>query len=207
MTMNRIQNYFLSAGVIFCLAACSRTDDAPLVLPEGESTQIPGITQELSPEDSLPAAGVIYQWAVRAEASSEFSDPEWSAGKAAGEPDSPGCGDYQFAWASAPSDSIETLVLEYNTPVYPLEIRVIESFNPDQIVKVEVLDPATGGFYAVLQKNPIQVDRPCPYELIILVDGINFMTDTVRLTLDQSQLGLGWNEIDAVELVGFLDQP
>jgi hypothetical protein len=34
------------------------------------------------------------------------------------------------------------------------------------------------------------------------VEGIDFPTDRVRITVDQSQLGLGWNEIDAVELIG-----
>lgn len=158
-------------------------------------------------EDRLSAAGVIMQWAVAAEASSEFSDPEWSAEQALGRPDSPGCGDYQFAWASAASDSIDTLILEYPTPVIPLEIVIHESFNPDQVTKVEVFNSETGGFYTVLQKNPVQLDRPCPYELVIPVEGIDFLTNQVRITLDQSQLGLGWNEIDAVQLTGISDLP
>jgi len=58
------------------------------------------------------------------------------------------------------------------------------------------------GYYTVHQKNPIRVDRPCPYELIVPVEGIDFLTNTVRITVDQSQLGLGWNEIDAVQLIG-----
>jgi hypothetical protein len=205
--MNRIQNISLLAGTLFLLAACSRSAAAPEPLPEQEDTQIPHITLELSPEDRFPAAGVLFQWAVSAEASSEFSDPEWSAEKAVGEADSPGCGDYQFGWASAASDSIDTLILEYSTLVYPLEIVVIESFNPDQVVKVEVFDPERGGYYTVLQKNPTQVDRACPFELIIPVEGINFKTNLIRITLDQSQLGLGWNEIDAVQLVGSVNQP
>ena len=86
--------------------------------------------------------------------------------------------------------------------VYPLEIYIHQSFNPDQVVKVEIQNPDTGAYYTVLQKNPVQIDRPCPYVLEILVEGIDFETDRIRITVDQSQLGLGWNEIDAVKLVG-----
>jgi len=149
---------------------------------------------------------VIYQWAVEAEGSSEFSIPEWSSEQAVGEPDSPGCGDYQFAWASAASDSVDTLILTFPELVYPLEIIIYESFNPDQVTKVEVQDPERQSYYTVLQKNPVQVSRPCPYELIVPIEGIAFRVNTVRITVDQSQLGLGWNEIDAVQLIGTMGE-
>ena len=174
--------------------------------PDSVIVPVPKATDEVSREDRFPT-GVIFQWAVSGTASSVFSSPEWSADQVIGPPDSPGCGDYQFAWASAASDSIDTLIIEYTTLVFPLEIVVYESFNPDQVVKVEVQDPENGGFYTVLQKNPVQIDRPCPYELVIPVRQINFKTNTIRITLDQSQLGLGWNEIDAVELIGSVNQP
>ena len=174
---------------------------------EPVNTTAVSIDENNSGENRLSAAGIIHQWAVSAEASSEFSNPEWSADQAIGHPDSPGCGDYQFAWASAASDSIDTLTLEYSALVFPLEIVIHQSFKPDQVVKVEVFNAETGGYYAVLQKNPLRVDRPCPFELIIPIDGINFQTNIIRITLDQSQLGLGWNEIDAVKLIGSVDQP
>lgn len=167
-----------------------------------EIPETPGIEPTAENELLLPAAGVLIQWGNSAEASSEFAVPEWSAEQVIGNPDAPGCGDYQFAWASAASDSIETLIVGFSEEVYPLEINILESFNPDQVVKVEVLDPETGAYYTVLQKNPVKVDRPCPFELKVAVDGINFKTNQVRITVDQSQLGLGWNEIDAVQLIG-----
>ncbi|MFV1948624.1 MAG: hypothetical protein ACC633_01685 [Anaerolineales bacterium] len=205
--MKRIRQLISFLLIIFLMLGCSSAAIGEEDPPETVLISVPEATEEVSREDRFPAAGVLFQWAVGAEASSEFSNPEWSAAQALGIPDSPGCGDYQFAWASAASDSIDTLVLDYPVLVYPLEIVVYESFNPDQVVKVEVLDPDTGGFYTVLQKNPIQVDRSCPYELAIPVMGINFKTNTVRITLDQSQLGLGWNEIDAVELIGSVNPP
>ena len=186
-----------------CSSATGEADPTPTGNVDPASTLDP--TQIA--EERYPATGVVYQWGESAEASTEFANPEWGAEQAAGMPDAPGCGDYQFAWASAASDSIATLEISYSTLVYPLEIVIHESFNPDQVVKVEVFDPETGGFYAVLQKNPVQVDRPCPFQLIIPVEGIDFMTNLVRITVDQSQLGLGWNEIDAVQLIGTLTVP
>ena len=184
--------------LVSCGARDTAVDAEPILTPTA-TTQA---EDQPETDNRIQISGAVYQWAIDAEASSEFADPEWSAQQAIGEPDSPGCGDYQFSWASAASDSIDTLTVRFSDPIYPLEIRIYESFNPDQVVKVEVKDPEGGGFYAVLQKNPLQVDRPCPYELIVPVEGIDFMSDTVRITVDQSQLGLGWNEIDAVQLIG-----
>ena len=45
--------------------------------------------------------GQVRQWAVAAEASSEFADPEWAAIQATNAPDTARCGDYQTAWATA----------------------------------------------------------------------------------------------------------
>jgi len=193
--------------LVVLVAGCG----SPQVETDPATTEIVEPASTLDPTESAaeryPATGVIYQWGIGAEASTEFASPEWGAEQVAGKPDAPGCGDYQFAWASAASDSIATLEVSFSASVYPLEIVIIESYNPDQVVKVEVFDPETGGYYAVLQKNPVQVDRPCPYQLSIPVEGIDFKTNLVRITVDQSQLGLGWNEIDAVRLIGSIKLP
>jgi len=189
--------------IVGCKTAPIENDPAPTGIVEPTPTLNP--TQIAA--ERYPTTGVIYQWGKSAEANSEFASPEWGAEQSAGIPDAPGCGDYQFAWASAASDSIATLEISFSTSVYPLEIVIHESYNPDQVVKVEVFDPETGGYYAVLQKNPVQVDRPCPYQLVIPVEGIEFKTNLVRITVDQSQLGLGWNEIDAVQLIGTIRTP
>ena len=195
-------NTLILAGCVLFLASCGTREAVADATPDVTPTATPTEGDQPGVGSGIQIRGAVYQWAVEAEASSEFADPEWSAEQATGEPDSPGCGDYQYSWASAASDSIDTLTVRFPEQVYPLEIRIYESFNPDQIVKVEIKDPEGGGFYAVLQKNPLQVDRPCPYELVVPVEGIDFMSDSIRITVDQSQLGLGWNEIDAVQLIG-----
>jgi len=193
--------YFLTIFFIF-LSGCSPAvvADDPNLVQTLQSTEETGA--RFISESRFTETGVIYQWAISAEASSEFSDPEWSAEQSVGIPDSPGCGDYQFSWASAASDSVDTLTVQFSEFVIPLEIIIHESFNPDQISKVEVQDPERQGYYTVLQKNPLRIDRPCPFELVVPVEGIDFLINTVRITVDQSQLGLGWNEIDAVQLIG-----
>jgi hypothetical protein len=199
MSRNRIQTYLsilVIGGII--LIGCRAAPAEETAFPE----LIPTEPIDVNGDNRFEGIDVIYQWANEAEASSEFSIPEWSADQAIGKPDSPGCGDYQFAWASAASDSVDTLTVRFAELVYPLEINIFQSFNPDQISKVEVQDPENQGYYTVLQKNPVQISRPCPYELSIIVEEINFLVNTVRITVDQSQLGLGWNEIDAVQLIG-----
>lgn len=172
--------------------------------PPASPVQTPAET--VAPTETTSFRGTrIQQWASDAEASSEFSNPEWSAEKAAGPPDSPGCGDYPFAWASAASDSAATLTLTYSIPVFITQIEVVESFNPDQVVKVEVLAPV-GDYETVYTSEPEQVDRPCPYRLTIPVEGLNYKSDVIRITVDQSVLGLGWNEIDAVQLTGVTER-
>ena len=193
--------------LVVLIAGCSSTPIEIDPSPTGTVEPTPTLDPTESAAERYPATGVVYQWSISAEASTEFASPEWGAEQVVGKPDAPGCGDYQFAWASAASDSIDTLEVTFSASVYPLEIVIHESYNPDQVVKVEVFDPETGGYYAVLQKNPVQVDRPCPYQLIIPVEGISFKTNLVRITVDQSQLGLGWNEIDAVQLIGSINQP
>ena len=192
--------------LIVLIAGCSSPpDEIDSILT---ATVEPALTHDPTEiaAERFPSTGVVYQWSISAEASTEFANPEWGSEQVTGMPDAPGCGDYQFAWASAASDSIDTLVVSFSASVFPLEIVIHESYNPDQVVKVEVFDPETGGYYAVLQKNPVQVDRPCPYQLSVPVEEIDFKTNQVRITVDQSQLGLGWNEIDAVQLIGSINQ-
>lgn len=167
------------------------------------------VQETLSPDElqSLPAEFVsiqgqtIRQWAISAEASSEYAVPEWAAEQATGSPDTERCGDYQTAWATAGSDTVDWLTLKFPLAVHVVAINIIQSFNPDQVFKVELIGPFERAT-VVYEQDPHQVDQPCPYTLSIPVDRTEGRFDSVRITLDQSVLGLGWNQIDAVELVG-----
>ena len=81
------------------------------------------------------------------------------------------------------------------------QINIYQSYNPDQVVLVELYTPE-GDFVPVYESVPLEfTDDACPFMLAIPLDG-TILANGVRITVDQSQLTLGWNEIDAVELIG-----
>jgi Tfp pilus assembly major pilin PilA len=155
---------------------------------------------------TLPASvsqpGEIRQWASSAAASSEYGSPDWAAARATGAPDVTACGDDVNAWASSNDTTVEWLELTYATPVKPFEINIYQTYNPGQIVKVELFSPDGKTVYHVYTATPVKVDT-CPQVLTLPLDGSNLtQVNRIRITVDQSVLGVGWAEIDAVELVG-----
>ncbi len=121
-----------------------------------------------------------------------------------GAPDTRRCGDYQTAWAPAGSDEISWVEVKFDIPVFVTAVNVIQTFNPNQVVLVELVGDFDQNL-EIYNADPVQVDQPCPYTLPIEVEKTTNRYDTVRIYIDQSVLGLGWNEIDAVELVGEAD--
>jgi hypothetical protein len=139
------------------------------------------------------------QWASGATASSEYSNASWSAAQATGEPDTPGAGDHKTAWASREADgSEEWLTLTFDIAVVPTHIRVHETFNAGAIVKVEVKE-ASGSWRTVWEGEAKACEAPHWFEAPV-PPGAG-ATREIRLTLDSAAVR-GWNEIDAVELVG-----
>jgi len=160
--------------------------------------------EDVAAPPEMAQQGAVRQWAFSAEASSSYADPEWAAVQATGAPDTPRCGDYQTAWASVGSDTLEWIELKYETPVHVKAVNIVQTFNPNQVSKVELIG-SFGRSLTIYEQKPVQIDQPCPYTLTIPVERTAMRYDTVRITLDQAALGLGWNEIDAVELVGETD--
>ena len=144
---------------------------------------------------------VIRQWASSAKASSEYGNPDWGAQQATGAPDTLECGDKPTAWASYENDTEEWLEVRFATPVIPTEINIYESHTPTQVVRVEVVD-LQGNYHEVYTAQP-KMTADCPFILSIPVQDAEYQAIGVKITIDQSQLGLPWDEIDAVELVGF----
>lgn len=149
-----------------------------------------------------PAGQVIRQWAVQAEASSEYSDTDYSAMQATGAPDVDTCGENPLAWASVSPDTEEYLILNYETPVNPTELVIYQTNNPSQVVEIQMVD-TTGETWRLWYGDPEELSH-CPdvWTHTVELDEV-FYTNKVVLWLDQSVLGLGWAEIDAVELVGY----
>ncbi len=154
-------------------------------------------------EDEEYATDEIRQWASAATASSEYSMPSWAAIQATGEPDTliDYCGTMDSAWASYEGYTKEWIELSYDQAVIPSEINIIQTSAPNQVVQVEVID--TEGFYeTVYTGTPEKIIEGCPYVLTVY-PGVDYEVKGVKITIDQTILEYPWNEIDAVELVGF----
>jgi len=170
----------------------------PPTPPSGNSsvTVVPTIPAGVS------QPGEIRQWAASATASSQYGNPEWAAAEATGAPNVTACGDDSSAWASSAESTVEWLELTYSTPVKPFQINIYQTFNPGQIVKVELFSPDGQTVYHVYTATPAKVET-CPQVLTLSLDGATLtQVNRIRITVDQSVLGVGWAEIDAVELVG-----
>jgi hypothetical protein len=146
-----------------------------------------------------PGEGEISQFATYATASSEYTTTSWSAMQMVGAPDTPSCGDHSTAWASKRSGSTEMLLLSYDQAVIPTRIVIYESYNPDAVITVEVIDEA-GDAISVYMAAP-QIVALCPFMLVIDVKDVAVPVRKIRISIDQSVHG-GWNEIDAVQLFG-----
>jgi hypothetical protein len=142
------------------------------------------------------------QWAVQATASSSYNDAEgtagWSANQATGAPDVDKYGDDGKAWTSkSPDGGIEWLDLKYAKPVHATEVRVRESCGSGSVIKVEIFDEQ-GAAHTVWQGNDPTVDLNY---LLVKFPKTTFKADRVKVTMATNVVA-GWNEIDAVQLVG-----
>jgi hypothetical protein len=122
----------------------------------------------------------------------------WGPEEAAGPPDTTGAGDISSAWASLrPDAGVEWLRLEYERAVPLAEVRIRETYNPGAVAKVTALLP--GGQEIVLWEG-VEPPGQAPQDFAVPVTG-NVIASSVKVYLDTARVP-GWNEIDAVELVG-----
>jgi hypothetical protein len=143
--------------------------------------------------------GASHQWAASAKASSEYGSNSWAARQATGAPNVVACGDNGLAWASLGTNTVDWLELRYENPVPPGGVNIYQTYNPGQIVKVELLD--TGGKYHEIYNAQTVKSSQCSAVLEIKVQNADYTAEAVKITVDQSALK-SWAEIDAVELVG-----
>jgi hypothetical protein len=142
------------------------------------------------------------QWAVDASASSSYNDAQgdasWSAKQATGEPNVDKYADDGHAWApKTPDGGIEWLDLKYAKPVHASEVRVRESDGSGAVIKVELFDEA-GAAHTVWQGADPTTELNY---LILKFKPTDYKVNRVKVTLATNVVP-GWNEIDAVQLVG-----
>jgi hypothetical protein len=142
------------------------------------------------------------QWASDATASSSYNDAQgdagWSAKQATGAPNVDKYSDDSHAWAPKTQDGgIEWLDLKYANPVHAAEVRVRESMGSGAVIKVELFDEA-GAAHTIWQG--VDPTRELNY-LILKFKPTDYKVNRVKVTLATNIIP-GWNEIDAVQLVG-----
>jgi hypothetical protein len=132
-------------------------------------------------------------------AAQKVPQPGWSAAQAAGPPDTNSGGDHPTAWAAAEQDGgVEWLRAQFEAPVEIAQIRVRETDHPGAIVKVTaILDD---GREVVIWRGNEPVGLSAPYEAAFTA-GAGITARAVQIDLDTSKTP-GWEEIDAIELVG-----
>lgn len=166
------------------------------------SAEVRARVQEILPKLSeVDELGVMRQWATSAKASSEYSNPDWAASQATGKPDTFQAGDARTAWATVEADGGEEwLEVGYDRAVRPATVRIHETFNPGAVTKVEARD-GEGKWRTLWEgKDPVAT---APGWFEVQVAAADWSTRLIRIRID-TRLVAGWNEIDAVELVGEL---
>ncbi|HUW83581.1 MAG TPA: thrombospondin type 3 repeat-containing protein [Phycisphaerae bacterium] len=146
------------------------------------------------------ACDAFGQWAVSATASSEYEASDYAAMQATGAPNVFEYDDLATAWAPENQNAgLEWLELVYATPVQATQVRVRESYHGGAIIRVTLID--TDGLQNIIWEGTrSEVTELNWFE--VSVAQTSYLTDTVRLDLDTAAIA-GWNEIDAVELVGY----
>lgn len=122
----------------------------------------------------------------------------WGPEQATGAPDTFQAGDLRTAWASrGQDDGPEWLQVKFQQAVTIAKVRVRETYNPGAITRITAVSES--GHETTLWEGgeppsvaPVEMEFTATYSVT---------SQTVKVYLDTS-LVPGWNEIDAVELIG-----
>lgn len=129
----------------------------------------------------------------------QFKGRDWSAAQMTGAPDTPLAGDLVTAWASKEPDMGEVwLELDYAEAVVPESVRVHETYNPGAVARI-LAQRADGTWGLIWEGRATPGDAPWWFEPTLQT--VRFTTRRLRLIVDTDRVQ-GWNEIDAIELIG-----
>ena len=122
----------------------------------------------------------------------------WGPEQAIGPPDSPGAGDHPTAWATLAADGgIEWLQADYAKAVEIAQVRILENDNPGAVVKITA--QLENGAETVLWQG-VEPRTAAPADQLFAIPP-GHIAASIRIYLDTGKVP-GWNEIDAVELIG-----
>ncbi|NJN66829.1 MAG: hypothetical protein HC884_08975 [Chloroflexaceae bacterium] len=145
-----------------------------------------------------PSGALSHQWASKATASSHYGE-DYGPEKVVGPPDVEGCQDSPKAWAPATPNTLETLEVTFDTPVFASQINIHQNHQPGFVTEVEMLDER--GSYTMVYTGTARLQSVCPQVLQVRFEPLIFRVVGARLTIDQRS-DANWSEIDAVELIG-----
>jgi hypothetical protein len=151
--------------------------------------------------ESARPSGPDSQWASSAVASSEYRSPDYAALQAVGAPDVRLASDSAKAWATRTANAGEEwLEVTFAQAVAARGVRVIQSYNPGAIVSLEVI--ADSGVVSTLWVGPDRNSYPSGVIGVLeaAVPAGFPPVRKVRVILDTRRV-VGWNEIDAVQLL------
>jgi len=142
------------------------------------------------------------QWASGATASSSYNDAKdqdrFSAWQATGPPNVDHESDNASAWTSkTPDAGIEWLDLTFPNAVHATGLRVRESDGAGAIVRVEIFDDSGAVHSLWTGTDPT---KGLNY-FVLTFPRTTYKTNHVKVTLATNMIP-GWNEIDAVQLLG-----
>ena len=121
----------------------------------------------------------------------------WGPEQVTGPPDTDREGDARTAWATAEMDAgPEWLAVRFDRAVEIKQVRVRENFNPGAITNVSAV---VNGTEMVLWQGYAGRGRALRNFLVSAPPGIHAHTIIIHLDTKRAS---GWNEIDAVELIG-----
>jgi len=145
------------------------------------------------------STGAFRWWAENARASSSYGTDRYSPAQATGMPDTPGGGDRWTAWAASVADGgTEWLEVYYPQPLIATELHIHESCGPGFVTKVEAQDEDTAAWVTLWEGTDPTKDQPGIFSLTFPDNPVP--AHIYRISVDTGVPG--WNEIDAVELVG-----
>jgi hypothetical protein len=121
----------------------------------------------------------------------------WGPEQATGPPDTEQAGDYPTAWASRePDGGDEWLQADFERAVDIAQVRIRETYNPGAITRVAAM---VNGQEVALWEGDAAAGE-APREFVVSVNS-KVNARAIMIHLDTTRVP-GWNEIDAVELVG-----
>jgi hypothetical protein len=156
-----------------------------------------GLTPATEPQADAPLDPQVAAEYLR-RISAPVNPVSWSPGQAAGAPDTHQAGDIRTAWAAqSPDTGAEWLKLEYEQPMDIAQVRVRETHNPGAVTAITALQQ-NGAEVTLWQGEEPRSEAPVEMEFNV-PGGV--VAQTITVHLDTKKVP-GWNEIDAVELVG-----